>query len=52
MSIFKKKTENNTSSDKHYLTSKEIKEIAKANSKVMKDLEKKKYPRRQTPTTL
>ena len=43
MSIFKKKTENNTSSDKHYLTSKEIKEIAKANSKVMKDLEKKKY---------
>ena len=43
MSIFKKKTENNTSSDKHYLTSKEIKEIAKANSKVMKNLEKKKY---------
>ena len=43
MSIFKKKTENNQSSDKHYLTSKEIKEIAKANAKVMKDLEKKKY---------
>ena len=41
MSIFKKKTEN--SSDKHYLTSKEIKEIAKANAKVMKELEKKKY---------
>ncbi|MBQ8415124.1 MAG: ABC transporter ATP-binding protein [Clostridia bacterium] len=43
MSIFKKKTENNQSSDKHYLTGKEIKEIAKANAKVMKDLEKKKY---------
>ncbi len=43
MSIFKKKTENNASSEKHYLTGKEIKEIAKANAKVMKDLEKKKY---------
>ncbi len=43
MSIFKKKTDNNQSSDKHYLTGKEIKEIAKANAKVMKDLEKKKY---------
>ena len=32
-----------TSADKHYLTSKEIKEIAKANAKVMKALEKKKY---------
>ena len=41
MSIFNKKTEK--SSDKHYLTSKEIKEIAKANAKVMKELEKKKY---------
>ena len=43
MSIFKKKNENQTSSDKHYLTGKEIKEIAKANAKVMKELEKKKY---------
>ena len=41
MSIFDKK--NNNSSDKHYLTSKEIKEIAKANAKIMKELEKKKY---------
>ena len=41
MSIFNKKTEK--SSDKHYLTSKEIKEIAKANAKVMKELENKKY---------
>ena len=32
-----------TGADKHYLTSKEIKEIAKANAKVMKALEKKKY---------
>lgn len=30
-------------SGKHYLSSKEIKEIAKANAKVMKALEKKKY---------
>ena len=43
MSIFKKKTDNKTSSDKHYLSGKEIKEIAKANAKVMKELEKKKY---------
>ncbi len=43
MSILNKKTEKKQSSDKHYLTSKEIKEIAKANAKVMKDLEKKKY---------
>ena len=43
MSIFNKKKDNKASSDKHYLTSKEIKEIAKANAKVMKDLEKKKY---------
>ena len=43
MSIFDKKTEKKQSSDKHYLTGKEIKEIAKANAKVMKDLEKKKY---------
>ena len=32
-----------TSADRHYLSSKEIKEIAKANAKVMKELEKKKY---------
>ncbi len=40
-----KKTENKAtkSSEKHYLSSKEIKEIAKANAKVMKALEKKKY---------
>ena len=31
------------SSNKHYLSNKEIKEIAKANAKVMKALEKKKY---------
>ncbi|MBP3401661.1 MAG: ABC transporter ATP-binding protein [Clostridia bacterium] len=31
------------SSDKHYLSNKEIREIAKANAKVMKALEKKKY---------
>ncbi len=31
------------SSEKHYLTGKEIREIAKANAKVMKALEKKKY---------
>ena len=43
MGIFDKKTEKKQSSDKHYLTGKEIKEIAKANAKVMKDLEKKKY---------
>ena len=43
MSILNKKTENKATSEKHYLTSKEIKEIAKANAKVMKELEKKKY---------
>ena len=32
-----------TSADHHYLTSKEIKEIAKANAQVMKALEKKKH---------
>ena len=42
MSILNKKAQK-PSSDKHYLTSKEIKEIAKANAKVMKELEKKKY---------
>ncbi len=34
---------NGKSSDKHYLTNKEIREIAKANAKVMKALEKKKH---------
>ncbi len=43
MSIFNKKKENTQSSDKHYLTGKEIKEISKANSRIMKELEKKKY---------
>lgn len=43
MSIFEKKKENKASSDKHYLTGKEIREIAKANARVMKELEKKKY---------
>ena len=33
----------NKSSDKHYLSGKEIRAIAKANAKVMKALEKKKY---------
>ena len=42
MSIFKK-SEKKVNADKHYLSSKEIKEIAKANAKVMKALEKKKY---------
>ena len=42
MSIFEKKN-NKSGSDKHYLTGKEIKEIAKANAKIMKELEKKKY---------
>ena len=36
MSIFNKKNEK--SADKHYLTGKEIREIAKANAKVMKEL--------------
>ena len=43
MSIFNKKTEKKVNADKHYLSSKEIKEIARANAKVMKALEKKKY---------
>ena len=47
MSISMKRPERDhrhtTSADKHYLSSKEIKEIAKANAKVMKALEKKKY---------
>ena len=43
MSIFNKKADKQASSDKHYLTGKEIKEIAKANAKIMKELEKKKY---------
>ncbi len=43
MSIFGKKNEKSISSDKHYLTGKEIKEIAKANARIMKELEKKKF---------
>ena len=43
MSIFKAKKAESASSDKHYLSGKEIREIAKANAKVMKALEKKKY---------
>ena len=43
MSRFERDHKSTTSADKHYLTSKEIKEIAKANAKVMKELEKKKY---------
>ena len=42
MSILNKKKENK-SSEKHYLTGKEIREISKANAKIMKELEKKKY---------
>lgn len=37
------KTKTNKSSDKHYLSGKEIRAISKANAKVMKALEKKKY---------
>ena len=43
MSRFERDHKHTTSADKHYLSSKEIKEIAKANAKVMKELEKKKY---------
>ena len=43
MSRFERDHKSTTSADKHYLTGKEIKEIAKANAKVMKELEKKKY---------
>ena len=37
------KQKNAKNSNKHYLTAKEIKEIAKANAQVMKALEKKKH---------
>ena len=43
MSRFERDRKHTTSANKHYLSSKEIKEIAKANAKVMKELEKKKY---------
>jgi len=44
MSIFDKANKKDEkSSSKHYLSNKEIREIAKANAKVMKALEKKKY---------
>ncbi len=39
LNIFKKKE----NADNHYLTNKEIREIAKENSKIMMDLEKKKH---------
>ena len=39
----KNKKETKASSEKHYLTGKEIRQIAKANAKIMKELEKKKY---------
>ena len=37
------KTKKNNGSGKHYLSSKEIRAISKANAKVMKALEKKKH---------
>jgi len=43
MSKQDKKTNVKASSDKHYLSGKEIRLIAKANAKIMKELEKKKY---------
>ena len=43
MSRFERDHKHTTSADRHYLSSKEIREIAKANAKVMKELEKKKY---------
>ena len=43
MSKLNNKANANKSSDKHYLSNKEIRTIAKANAKVMKALEKKKY---------
>ena len=41
----KKAKKNNKSAEKHYLSAREIRQIAKENSKVMKALEKKKYRR-------
>ena len=43
MSKFERDHKSTTSADRHYLSSKEIKEIAKANAHVMKALEKKKH---------
>ena len=43
MSRFERDHRHTTSADRHYLSSKEIKEIAKANAHVMKALEKKKH---------
>ena len=43
MSKQEKKTNIKASSDKHYLSGKEIRQISKANAKIMKELEKKKY---------
>ena len=47
LKFFKKKSEDNNASenktsDKHYLTGKEVREIAKANAKEMRRLEKEK----------
>ena len=43
MSRFARDHKSTTSADRHYLSGKEIKEIAKANAHVMKALEKKKH---------
>ena len=43
MSNIEKNQKKQTGSDKHYLSGKEIRAIAKANAKIMKELEKKKY---------
>ena len=43
MSNVDKNTNKQASSGKHYLSGKEIRAIAKANAKIMKELEKKKY---------
>ncbi len=47
MNLFKKKGEGSETSDKHYLSGKEIRAIAKENNKVMRRLEK--YKRRKAP---
>ena len=52
MSRFERDHKHTTSADKHYLSSKEIKEIAKANAKVMKELEKKKYRKNHQKQTI
>ena len=42
MSNIDKNQKKQNGSDKHYLSGKEIRAIAKANAKIMKELEKKK----------